>query len=241
MMAATKPVATSMANSSETSMQMSAQDEIDLLSNEVSALSTKLILAVERQADLEDGLAATRHELEQAQVRIRTLEETQKRHADMKEKGLLVERKDVELETSTLMKKLMEESKARMKAESDRRSIEQEVEDLTRSLFEEANKMVSSARMENGKLEHKNRQLENIIQEKDNILFSLQEQLTALKKVLQEVADEQEHGAEMSEPTSPSASSLSASMHDDEESQTTEESKDVPEVKYDLLSERGRE
>ncbi|KAK9377355.1 uncharacterized protein V1513DRAFT_436135 [Lipomyces chichibuensis] len=228
MMATTAHVATNMANSSGTSMQMSAQDEVEILSNEVSALSTKLILAVERQADLEDGLAATRHELEQAQARIRTLESTQKHHIEMMEKGLLVERKDVELETSTLMNKLMLESKARMKAESDRRSIEQEVEDLTRSLFEEANKMVSSARMEGSKLEHRNRQLENIIQEKDNILVSLQEQLTALKQVLQEFTDEQDHATESSESASQVASSISASMHDDEEeSQTTEESKDV--------------
>ncbi|KAK9482922.1 hypothetical protein V1527DRAFT_474744 [Lipomyces starkeyi] len=228
MMATASPVATNMANSSGTSMQMSTQDEVEILSNEVSALSTKLILAVERQADLEDGLAATRHELERAQARIRMLEETQKQHIEMKEKGLLVERKDVELETSTLMNKLMLESKARMKAESDRRTIEQEVEDLTRSLFEEANKMVASARMEGSKLEHRNRQLENIIQEKDNILVSLQEQLTALKQVLQEFTDEQEHATESSESASQLASSISASMHDDEEeSQTTEESKDV--------------
>ncbi|KAK9389024.1 hypothetical protein V1515DRAFT_596869 [Lipomyces mesembrius] len=228
MMATTAPVVTNMANSSGTSMRMSAQDEVEILSNEVSALSTKLILAVERQADLEDGLAATRHELEQAQARIRTLEGAQKQHIEMMENGLLVERKDVELETSTLMNKLMLESKARMKAESDRRSIEHEVEDLTRSLFEEANKMVASARMEGSKLEHRNRQLENIIQEKDNILVSLQEQLTALKQVLQEFTDEQDHATESSESASQLASSISASMHDDEEeSQTTDESKDV--------------
>ncbi|KAK9366409.1 hypothetical protein V1509DRAFT_629801 [Lipomyces kononenkoae] len=227
-MATTATIVTEMASSSDTSMSMSAQEEVEILSTEVSALSTKLILAVERQADLEDGLAVTRHELEHAQARIRTLEDTQKQYIEMMETGLLVERKDVELETSALMNKLMEESKARMKAESDRRSIEQEVEDLTRSLFEEANKMVASARMEGSKLEHRNRQLENIIQEKDNILVSLQEQLTALKKVLQEFTDEQNNLAESSESASPSASSTSASMHDDEqESQTTEESKDV--------------
>ncbi|KAK9241106.1 hypothetical protein V1525DRAFT_393714 [Lipomyces kononenkoae] len=227
-METTAAVVTEMASSSDTSMTMSAQEEVEILSNEVSALSTKLILAVEKQADLEDGLAATRHELEHAQARIRTLEDTQKQYIEMMEKGLLVERKDVELETRALMNKLMEESKARMKAESDRRSIEQEVEDLTRSLFEEANKMVASARMDGSKLEHRNRQLENIIQEKDNILVSLQEQLTALKQVLQEFSDQQDHLAERSDSASPSASSISASMHDDEEeSQTTEESKDV--------------
>ncbi|KAK9464461.1 hypothetical protein V1512DRAFT_268277 [Lipomyces arxii] len=173
-------------------------DEVDILSKEVAALSTKLILAVEKQADLEDGLAAARHELDLAKLQIQALEDEKKEHDRQMDEGLLVERKAVEEETSVLMTRLMNESKARMKAESDRRSIEQEVEDLTRSLFEEANKMVAQARRDKDQLEQRNKQLQNVVMEKDNILASLQEQLTALKSVLQQLTeqedqDDQEH------------------------------------------------
>ncbi|KAK9458288.1 hypothetical protein V1511DRAFT_454886 [Dipodascopsis uninucleata] len=205
-------------------MPVTAQEEVEVLSKEVATLSTKLILAVERQADLEDNLAATRHELDVAHAHIRELEATQKKHMEMLEKGLLVDKKEVEIETTALMNKLMEESKARLRAEKDRRSIEQEVEDLTRSLFEEANKMVSVARKENNDLEHRNKQLENLIAEKDNLLVSLQEQLIALKKVLQEVTDEQEAVRTHSLSSLPSSNRSSIERESEEkESHTTEE------------------
>ncbi|KAK9479751.1 hypothetical protein V1514DRAFT_235372 [Lipomyces japonicus] len=169
-----------------------------MLSSEVAALSTKLILSVERQADLEDGLAATRHELELAHEQILSLQASERKYQDLVAQGMLVEKQTVEVETEALMNKLMEESKARIKAETDRRNIEQEVEDLTRSLFEEANKMVATERKDNAQLEHRNKQLETIITEKDNLLISLQEQLTALKQVLHEVTDGQDNSSSAS-------------------------------------------
>ncbi|KAK9381687.1 uncharacterized protein V2V93DRAFT_367589 [Kockiozyma suomiensis] len=206
---------TAIASASAVSLAADPKEEVDILSREVAALSTKLILAVDRQADLEDALVACKHELELSQNRVAELEQAERDYSDRLEKGLLVHRKDVEHETSTLMKKLMEESRARLKAESDRRSIEQELEDLTGSLFDEANKMVAGAMRRQDSLEHKNKQLENIIHEKDNLLVSLQEQLTALKVVLQDVTDAESH----SQPTSPQSPSdretpLSASSND---------------------------
>lgn len=154
---------------------------------EISALSMKLIVAVERQADLEDRLASTRHELSLAHKRVIELEELEREHQQRLSQGLLVERKDVEIETSALMQKLMQESRERLRAEKDKRSIEQEVEDLTRQLFEEANKMVASARMEKEEADHRNRQLSAAVKEKDNVLASLQEELKELKAVLEQV------------------------------------------------------
>ncbi|KAK7206922.1 hypothetical protein BZA70DRAFT_288366 [Myxozyma melibiosi] len=203
--------APAIASASAVSLAADPREEVDILSREVAALSTKLILAVERQADLEDSLVATKHELEVARSRVAELEEAERAYSERLEKGLLVDRKDVEHETSTLMKKLMEESRARLQAESDRRSIEQELEDLTGTLFDEANKMVASAMRRQDALEHRNKQLESVIHEKDNLLESLQEQLAALKQVLQDVTDAESQSQTPSAPSSPKSGETESS------------------------------
>jgi hypothetical protein len=112
------------------------------LNREVAALSNKLISAINHQTKLDDSLSATKHELELSKSRIRQLEAVAKEHADMMAKGLLVERKEVELETQQLAKRLQEESMYRGQAEKDKKHIEQELENLTTALFDEANKVL---------------------------------------------------------------------------------------------------
>ena len=111
------------------------------LSSEVAALSNKLINAINHQTSLDDSLAATRHELELSNDRIRQLETLAREHADMMAQGVLVRRKDVEDETTQLMTRLAEEKRQRGAAERDKKNIEQELEVLTTALFEEANKV----------------------------------------------------------------------------------------------------
>jgi len=111
------------------------------LGHEVAALSDKLIKAINHQTALEEGLEETKHELTMSKSRIRQLEGIAKEHADMMAKGLLVEKKEVEMETRQLMNKLLEESHQRGKAEKEKKNIEQDLENLTSSLFEEANKV----------------------------------------------------------------------------------------------------
>ena len=113
------------------------------LNNEVAALSEKLINSINHQTELDDLLSSTRHELEQAQQRIRELEAAKQEHADMVANGLLVERKDVETETNKLMRTISEERKQRGDAEKEKKSMEQELETLTTALFEEANQVGS--------------------------------------------------------------------------------------------------
>lgn len=119
----------------------SSTDNGSDLNREVAALSNKLISAINHQTKLDDSLAATKHELELSKARIRQLEATAKEHADMMAKGLLVEKKDVEDETARLMNRLKAESMQRGQAEKDKRQIEQELENLTTALFDEAHKV----------------------------------------------------------------------------------------------------
>ncbi|OLL22657.1 Rab guanine nucleotide exchange factor sec2 [Neolecta irregularis DAH-3] len=165
--------------------------DLATLHNEVSVLSRKLIESVNRNADLEDATTVARRDLKIAQQRIEDLEAQQKLHLDRMEKGLLVDKSEVQTQTEQLMRRLMEERAQRGQAEKDKRTIEQEIEDLTLSLFEEANAMVAAARNERDDMARKNEQLQARVRETDTLLASLQGQLTALKAVIQGMKNEE--------------------------------------------------
>ena len=111
------------------------------LSNEVAALSNKLIHAINHQTDLDDTLSQTRHQLEAAQEHIQQLERTDQEHKSMMENRILVKWADVESDTLRLRMNLAEERRQRAQVEKDKKSIEQELENLTTALFEEANQV----------------------------------------------------------------------------------------------------
>ena len=111
------------------------------LSNEIAALSNKLIHAINHQTDLEDSLNGTRHELESAQELARQLEGLVQEHKSLVANGVLVRQTDVEAELLRLKTNLAEERRQRVKAESEKLGIEQELETLTTALFEEANQV----------------------------------------------------------------------------------------------------
>lgn len=111
------------------------------LSNEVAALSNKLIHAINHQTDLDDTLSETRHQLEAAQERIRHLEHADREHRSMIDNRILVRWEDVENDTLRLRMSLADERKLRVQAEKEKKEIEQELETLTTALFEEANQV----------------------------------------------------------------------------------------------------
>jgi len=155
----------------------------------LNELSTKLVEAVEKQADLEDTLAVTRHALEVANQKVKQLELAQKEYVDMMERGMLIEKKDVESETTELTRRLLEESKNRVQAENDKNKIEEELEMLTAKLFEEANNLVASARRESKAMEKRNEQLHNRLEDTETLLQSHQDQLAELKTVMQRMQE----------------------------------------------------
>lgn len=111
------------------------------LSNEVATLSNKLISAINYQTNLDDTLAATRHELEAARLRVTQLAAAAQEHAEMVARGILVRKTDVDHETRELELKLADEKRQRSLAEKDKKGIELELETLTTALFEEANQV----------------------------------------------------------------------------------------------------
>ncbi|KAK4102796.1 hypothetical protein N658DRAFT_324189 [Parathielavia hyrcaniae] len=176
------------------------------LDDEVATLSTKLINAINHQTTLDDNLSAARMELEKARDRIHQLEARVAEQSAILAGDEWVRRSIVEAEKSRLLASLAEEKRARFDMEQQKKKIEQELENLTTALFEEANKMVISAkeeaRAEQEALQRKNDQLRAQIADTEGLLRSQQEQLFELKHVMEQMTVERE---DQSPPTLPSS------------------------------------
>ncbi|KAL7621563.1 rab guanine nucleotide exchange factor S2 [Parahypoxylon ruwenzoriense] len=166
------------------------------LDDEVAALSTKLINAINHQTNLDDTLSETRQDLEASRERIQELEELVARQQETLSGDVWVKRKSVEIEKAKLLARIAEEKRLRVEVEKDKKKIEQEVETLTVSLFEEANRMVitakEDAKREQDALHRKNEQLKAQLADTESLLKSQQEQLAELKVVMEQITAERD-------------------------------------------------
>ncbi|KAH9883634.1 hypothetical protein F4778DRAFT_775062 [Xylariomycetidae sp. FL2044] len=183
------------------------------LDSEVAALSTKLINAINHQTNLDDTLSATRQELESARERVRDLEGLVARQQDTLSGDVWIKRKSAEGEKTKLLARVVEEKRLRAEVEKDKKKIEQELETLTVSLFEEANKMVITAK-EEAKKEHdalrkKNELLRSQLADTQGLLKSQQEQLAELKLVMEHMTTERDDHSGTT-PSSPGFSKFDA-------------------------------
>ncbi|KKY21003.1 putative gdp gtp exchange factor sec2p [Phaeomoniella chlamydospora] len=176
------------------------------LSAEVAALSDKLITAINHQTTLDDTLAQTRHELEAARARVRQLEAEAKEYEEKLASGALLTRDAADDAQDKLVANLEAERRQKSMLQQEKRGIEMELETLTVSLFEEANKMVAAANQEKDAIQRKNQQLRDQVRDTEMLLASQQEQLMELKNVMQQMSsdrDEQESVRASTAPSSP--------------------------------------
>jgi hypothetical protein len=187
------------------------------LDDEVATLSTKLINAINHQTSLDDTLSATRLELEQAYEKITRLEAKVASQQEMLAGDVWVKRKSVEVEKTKLLTRISDERRAKLEFEQQKKKIEQELENLTAALFEEANKMVISAkeeaRAEQEALQRKNDLLKAQLVDTEGLLMSQQEQLAELKQVMEHMSTQRDDQPFTTMPPSPE---MSRSDGDDE-------------------------
>ncbi|KAF4119901.1 Rab guanine nucleotide exchange factor SEC2 [Geosmithia morbida] len=178
------------------------------INEEVTALSTKLINAINHQTYLDDTLSATRHELEAAKSRIRELESRNASQREMLSGDVWVRRSTIESNKKAWQAKVDEEKAKRQEMERAKKKIEQELENLTTALFEEANRMVirakEEAQAEHDALNRKNDQLKNQLAESESLLMSQQQQLSELKLVVETMASDRDDQT-TTNPTAPSS------------------------------------
>lgn len=177
------------------------------LSSEVTALSNKLINAINHQTSLDDILSATQHELTALQERSKFLERENKKYVDLLEQGFLVKKSSVDSLKAKLNATILEERRRREEVEREKEVMEQELETLTAALFEEANKMVTNAReearRENYEVQRKNDQLKAQVADNESLMVSLQDQLSELKQVMEQMTMEHDDQTYQTSPSSP--------------------------------------
>ncbi|KAI1760942.1 hypothetical protein GGR53DRAFT_522735 [Hypoxylon sp. FL1150] len=192
------------------------------LDQEVAALSTKLINAINHQTSLDDTLSVTRQDLEAERERVRQLEALVAQQRETLSGDVWVKRKTVESEKAKLLSRIVEEKRLRTEAEKDKKRIEQELETLTVSLFEEANRMVITAKEDAKKdqeiLHRKNDQLKAQLADTEGLLKFQQEQLAELKIVMEQMtAERDDHSG-----TTPSSPGFSKFDSRDDDTQLSE-------------------
>ncbi|EAZ62872.2 predicted protein [Scheffersomyces stipitis CBS 6054] len=148
---------------------MSSESLDERLTAEITSLSTKLVTAVAKQSDLEEAVLHLRKELQSAKLEQRRYESDSAKYKELVPRYTKL-REDFQTT----------EDKMRL-AETERTRLEHEVEDLTASLFDEANTRVSNAARETHNYKVKNKKLQEELEEKQTIIDDLQEQLKDLK------------------------------------------------------------
>ncbi|KAG8938218.1 hypothetical protein FRC03_007502, partial [Tulasnella sp. 419] len=94
--------------------------------------------------------------------------------------GLLVEKAHVTSELSRLMERVSDEAARRGQAETAKKEIEKDLDDLSATLFNQANTMVAEARFERAKSERKATEAENAMKTAEEAVALMQTQMQSL-------------------------------------------------------------
>ncbi|SCU96693.1 LADA_0H02256g1_1 [Lachancea dasiensis] len=164
---------------------MSSEEESKRISVQVSSLSTQLIESIDRQSHLEDQLLQARKTIANQNGALRQIENLEEQVKQLRSN--LQTEKAQHLQTQ---KELQQERIDKDAAQAETSRLNTEVEDLTASLFDEANAMVADARKETHNVSLKNSKLNEQLQEKDTLLETLKIQLKNLKTVLYTLEEE---------------------------------------------------
>lgn len=159
---------------------MAEDDSFDArLAREVTLLSTKLVTAVAKQSELEETVLQLHKENFNLKTTIKELRPIQALYQE------LVPKYNELFKNSDVLKK------DREKFEIENKKLQSEVEELSESLFNEANQMVSDASRETHNFKVKNKKLYEEIDEKNAIIENLQDQLKDLKNLFIKIEDQQ--------------------------------------------------
>ncbi|KAI5453398.1 hypothetical protein NCC49_005877 [Naganishia albida] len=160
------------------------RDELSTLTHQSTVLNAKLLASLDRVATLEDAVYQATSAQREKEERIARLEQQKAQWEESMNTGLLVERQVVKDEMQRLVDGLVEEEKRRGSAEEGRARVEREVDDLSATLFEQANTMVAAERMARAQAESRLREAEDNLQATESALRDMQHHLQSLPALL---------------------------------------------------------
>jgi chromosome segregation ATPase len=160
----------------------SLKSQIQDLFSQVNELNNKLVKSYDRVSDLEDDIHVSSANLRQSSIRISQLELERTQHLAALNTGLLVEKSHVTAELNRLMEKATEEAAQRGQAESARVAIEKDLDDLSASLFGQANTMVAEARYAQHLSERKVEGAERALRDAEEMVGLMQVQMQTMQE-----------------------------------------------------------
>lgn len=130
-------------DSPTTSLITSLRTQLELVSEQAQQLNTKLVASISRHADLEDQVYGLTHEREQTATHVAELERAKAKWEESMNTGLLVEHAQIRDEMQRLASNLVEEERRRGTAEEERTKVENEVDELSATLFQQVSCLAS--------------------------------------------------------------------------------------------------
>jgi chromosome segregation ATPase len=171
----------------------SLRSQVQELYSQVTQLNGKLVKSYDRVSDLEDELHMSTSNLRNTTLKVSQLEVERTQHLSALNTGLLVEKSNVTAELNRLMEKATEEAAQRGQAESARHAIEKDLDDLSASLFDQANTMVAEARYAQFQSEQKIGETEALLKKAEDDVKEMQVQMQIMQTE-KENADRRAHG-----------------------------------------------
>lgn len=178
-----KPTESNSADSARSSAELEA--EVAELQQQVTSLNSKLVQSFERMAETEDDLMESRILLQRSTHQIASLTKIRAEHLAALSTGALLKKEGVSAEMQRMMNHVLEETQQRGKAESDRRQIQAELDELSSSLFKEANQMVASERLTRSRAQDKSQEMERALNQAESSMWEQQRVLAALQRKME--------------------------------------------------------
>lgn len=136
--------------------------------------------SISKHADLEDQIFALTSQRDEQKDSIEELERAKAQWEESMNTGLLVERSAIREEMQRLATGLVEEERRRGSAEEKREQVENEVDALTATLFEQANTMVATERMSRAQAEERLKETEENLAAAESAMRDMQQHLQSL-------------------------------------------------------------
>ncbi|CAK5274737.1 unnamed protein product [Mycena citricolor] len=169
----------------------SLRGQIQDLFSQVTQLNGKLVKSYDRVSDLEDDAHMSASQARQTSLKIAQLELERTQHLSALNTGLLVEKAQVTAELTRLMEKATEEAVRRGRAETAKADIEKDLDDLSATLFAQANTMVAEARYAQALADRRVEASETALKGAEEMVGMMQIQMQRL----QDEKDNAEHGS----------------------------------------------
>ncbi|CEH18835.1 Guanine nucleotide exchange factor [Ceraceosorus bombacis] len=177
------------------------ETQVSDLTSQVMSLNSKLVASYEQRSDLEDDLSDAHNRIMAHTTRIAELEKERQEHLAALNTGLLVEKAHVSTEMQKMMERLLEETAQRGKAVDAKEKMQGELDDLSATLFEEANRMVAAERLLRARAEEKSRNMEERLKDTEGIMLEQQKILGDLQRQVESARSEGADGQRGSLPS----------------------------------------